>query len=710
MDRRRQPGEATRCGGTECLRLGIPRSGYHALVQNRRSFPIADLNAARAAFDRAVTFLRAGDGVMAEQLCRGALADFPGEPNLLSLLGAALNRQGRGLEAEPLLRRALEEEPGYAKGHEELGRSLLQLGRFDEAIDRLRRALELDPKLQSAQLTLVHALTESGRAEQADELMQAFLRADPARQLIAQAAEHHRAGRLEDAEAVYREILRRDPRNLEALRLLALIAMNAEHYGQAEKLLQRAVEIAPDFLAAWIDLSRAQLERLDLPAAHASIARAAELSPRSANVQIHVANVQARSGRHDQAIETYRRAIELNPELPAGYLGLGNTLKTVGRQAEAIEAYRRATVLRPELSEAWWSLSNLKTFRFEDKDLEAMAWQLEQPAMSDEACVQFCFALAKAQEDSGNYRSAFELYQRGNRTRREMEHYDPVQTEAINERIMNVFDAGFLAQHAGRGDPNPAPIFVVGLPRSGSTLIEQILASHSKVDATHELPEVGRLIQRINRDRNDRIVYPEAVRDFTDETWAALGRSYIDQTRQYRRDAPYFIDKNPNNFASVGLLSLALPNAKFINTRRHPLDTCLSCYKQLFARGQAFTYDLVELGEYYLQYDRLMAHWRQVLSGRVLDVQYESVVADLETETLRLLEFCGLAWDDACLRYWETERAVRTASSEQVRRPIYTSSVGMWRHYTRELAELIEILEPVLSKDGYDSVVGLSSG
>lgn len=664
----------------------------------------------RAAFDRAVTFLRAGDGVMAEQLCRDALADFPGEPNLMSLLGAALNRQGRGREAEPLLRRTVEAEPGYAKGHEELGRSLLQLGRVDEAIVRLRKALELDSKLQSAQLTLVHALSESGRQQQADELMHAFLRADPARELIAKAAEHQRAGRLEDAEAIYREILRRDPRNLEALRLLALIAINVEHYGQAEQLLKRAVEIAPDFLAAWIDLSRAQLERLDLPAAHASIERAAQLNPRSANVQIHVANVEARSGRHDQAIETYRRAIVLNPELPAGYLGLGNTLKTVGRQAEAVEAYRRATVLRPELSEAWWSLSNLKTFRFEDAEIDAMQRQLVRPAMPDEARVQFCFALAKAHEDSGNYRSAFELYERGNRTRRALESYDPVQTEAINDRIIGVFDAGYLARHAGSGHPDPAPIFVVGLPRSGSTLIEQILASHSQVDATHELPEVGRLVQRINRDRDDRVAYPEAVRDFDDEDWAALGRSYIEQTRQYRRDAPCFIDKMPNNFASIGLLSLALPNARFINSRRHPIDTCLSCYKQLFARGQPFTYDLVELGEYYLQYERMMAHWHTVLPGRVLDVQYESVVADQGAQTRRLLEFCGLPWEDACLRYYETERAIRTASSEQVRRPIYTSSVGIWRNYARELAELIEILKPLLPPVGSDPEVSLFSG
>ena len=487
------------------------------------------------------------------RLCRDALAECPGEPNLLSLLGAALNRQGRAAEAEPELRRALAEEPGYAKAHEELGRSLLQLGRSDEAIDSLQKALALDPKLQGAQLTLIHALSESGRALEADGAMQTFLRADPAREVIAQAAAHQRAGRLEQAEAAYREILRRDPRNIEALRLLALIAMQTEHYGQAEQLLARAVELAPDFLDAWVDLSRAQLEQLHLPAARASIARAEQLNPRSASVQVHMANVQSRSGHYAEAIGAFRRALELNTQSTAACLGLGNTLKTIGRQAEAIDAYRRAIELRPDLSEAWWSLSNLKTFRFDDADVETMQRQLESPALTDEARAQFSFALGKALEDRGEYARAFEQYDRGNRTRRKLESYDPVQTEVINERIRAVFDADFMARHAGSGDADPSPIFIVGLPRSGSTLIEQILASHSHVDATHELPEVGRLILQINRESRSKATYPEAVRDFDREAWAKLGRSYIEATRQYRRDAPRFLDKNPNNFASIGL-------------------------------------------------------------------------------------------------------------------------------------------------------------
>jgi len=670
--------------------------------------PNTDVQRIRAAFDRALGFLRAGDAAMAERLCHDLLAQFAGEPNLTALLGAALNRQDRAAEAEPLLARLAADEPGYAKGHEELGRSLLQLGRTDEAIASLKRALALDPKLPSAQLTLVHALSGSGRALEGEAAMRQFLLADPAREKIAEAATHQRAGRLEQAEGIYREILARDPMNIEALRLLALIAIQTEHHGQAEQLLARAVEIAPDFLAAWIDLSRARLEKLDVPGARAAIARAAMMNPRSVGVLLQVATVEARSGRHEDAIETYGRALAINPQSTAALVGLGNTLKTIGRQAEAIDAYRRAASLRPSMSEAWWSLSNLKTFRFTDAELEAMEAELARNGLADEARAQFAFAIGKALEDRREYARAFEHYSQGNRTRRRLESYDPVQTEIVNEKVRSVFSSEFLARHAGAGDPDPAPIFVIGLPRSGSTLIEQILGSHSQVDATHELPEVGRLIQGIRRDRG-RTAYPEAVREFPDGDFTALGRAYLDATRQYRQGAPRFIDKNPNNFASVGLLHLALPNARFINARRDPLDTCWSCYKQLFARGQPFTYDLVELGEYYLEYDRMMAHWHRVLPGRVLDVHYEHVVADLDGEVRRMLDFCGLSWENGCLRFHETERAIRTASSEQVRRPIYDTSIGAWRHHERELAPLIEVLAPILGRVGPDSPVPLFS-
>ncbi len=368
----------------------------------------------------------------------------------------------------------------------------------------------------------------------------------------------------------------------------------------------------------------------------------------------------------------------------AAQLGLGNTLKTVGRQAEAIEAYRRATVLR-----AGCERGLVEPLEPEDLPLRGRRDRRDgAPARTRRTSatrqrVQFSFALAKAREDRGEYARAFELYAAGNRARRALEHYDPVQTEVINERIRAVFTAEFLARHArAAAIPIRRRSSSSGLPRSGSTLIEQILSSHSAVDATHELPEVGQLIQQIGRDRHDRIAYPEAVRDFD----ARPGRRSGAPTSRTRASTAAgrraSLTRTRTTSRASGLLALALPNARIVNARRHPLDTCLSCYRQLFARGQPFTYDLTELGEYYLEYDRMMAHWHAVLPGRVLDVQYEDRgrrPGGPDAAAARNSAACP--GKTACLRYWETERAIRTASSEQVRLPIYDSSVSRWRHY-----------------------------
>ncbi|MGD8681071.1 MAG: sulfotransferase, partial [Lysobacterales bacterium] len=276
------------------------------------------------------------------------------------------------------------------------------------------------------------------------------------------------------------------------------------------------------------------------------------------------------------------------------------------------------------------------------------------------------------------------------------EIYDPVQTQVIHDRIIEVFDRPFFEQREGWGDPDPSPILIVGLPRSGSTLIEQILASHSMVEGTMELPDLARTIGELSKRSPGKSEYPEAVQPLDERAARALGRQYLDSTMRYRTPLPRFIDKMPNNFASVGYLHLILPNAKVINARRHPLDSCLGCYKQLFFKGQSFTYDLFELGHYYLQYQRIMDHWHEVLPGKVLDVRYEDMVADQEGQTRRILEYLGLPWEDRCLRFYETERAINTASSEQVRQPIYTKAINFWRHYEPHLGELIETLEPLL--------------
>jgi hypothetical protein len=320
--------------------------------------------------------------------------------------------------------------------------------------------------------------------------------------------------------------------------------------------------------------------------------------------------------------------------------------------------------------------------------------------------VNFLFALAKAHEDRGDYDQAWDYYVAGNAKRRSLEHYDPVSFEIRNDAVIDVFTQEFLQRNTGLGNPDPAPIFIIGLPRSGSTLLEQILASHSMVEGTAELPYIKRVEHSLSKNRVDGINYPRAVRELGEPHFKSLGQDYLDAAALHRVvGTPRFIDKMPNNFPAVGLIHLILPNAKIIDARRYPLDSCLSNFRQLYGQGQPFTYDLTDIGEYFLEYQRMMDHWHAVLPGRVLTVQYEDVVTDFENQVRRLLEYCELPWEDACLRYHETDRPVRTASSEQVRQPVYTKSVHFWRRHEKNLGELIDVLRPTLERyKQYESI------
>jgi tetratricopeptide (TPR) repeat protein len=367
----------------------------------------------------------------------------------------------------------------------------------------------------------------------------------------------------------------------------------------------------------------------------------------------------------------------------------------VGDQDGGIAAYRRAIELRPNFGETYYSLANLKTFRFTEQDVEAMSQRLANESLPVECRVHFAFSLGKAFEDQKHYDQAFEHYALANQLHRDTIAYDPVQTGVAHERMRNVFSADYFAnQGPESGCQSADPIFIVGLPRSGSTLLEQILASHSLVDGTSELPDISMIAQGLTQPRSGQI-FPQCMSDLRESVIRELGEQYLAQTRRHRGHAAFFTDKMPNNFAYVGFIKTILPNAKIIDARRHPMDSCFGCFKQHFAKGQTFTYDLFELGEFYLEYCELMDHWNSVLPGAVLHVQYEEVVADLDTQVRRILEFCGLPFEESCVNFHETERAVRTASSEQVRQPIYSGSVQTWKRYGEHLDGLREILEPV---------------
>jgi len=654
-----------------------------------------------------IELINSGRIGQAEAICRAAVERNDRDVNMTALLGATLLKARKIDEAERWLRHSTELAPNFAKPWSDLGQLLVDTRRPREAAEALETAVRLDPREDDAWFNLGKARAMLGRGREADQAFEQSFELNPGRKALAHAAEHQQAGRWAEAEQIYRELLRSDPRDVNALRLLATCALHGGRVREAERLLMRAVGQAPDYVEARLDLGRVLRDQHRLEGAIEQFEKAIELEPGNDQGHYLLASVLAPAARTHDAIAAYRKVLELRPLHAGAWLGLGHTLKTVGQQEEAIEAYRECIRLKPGNGETYWSLANLKTYRLSEADIAAMEAQLarednaesREEDLDTQSRVNFLFALAKAWEDRGDFERAWACYEEGNSTQRMEEDYDPVRTEVLNDAIIQVFDTPLLESKAAQGHPSNEPIFIIGLPRSGSTLLEQILASHSAVEGTAELPYAGIVANSLNRNRADGVSYPHAVRGLGPEELRKLGQDYLDLARIHRTEGrPRFIDKMPNNFPTVGLLHLILPNAKIIDARRYPLDSCLSCYRQLFARGQNFTYDLTDIGEYFLQYQRMMDYWHEVLPGRVLTVQYEDMVTDFDNQVRRLLDYCELPFEEGCVRFWETERPVRTASSEQVRQPIYTKSIHRWRRYQHHLGELIDVLEPVLPR------------
>ncbi len=633
-------------------------------------------------------------------MCDTVLDETPGDANFLCLAARANLIQKKFEHARRLLDDAIRLHPDFAVAHDTLGDLLLSQGFATPAINAWEQALRLDPtlarvvtKIEKAEVLIAEA-AETPADEEAAVPPRRMAWADE----IRNADQQIRAGETREAEDELRRILKRDPNHVEAARLLAVIAADKKAHRDAEVMLRHAIGNAPDYVRLWVDLCVTCREQDKYDDALECAEKVLELAPDMAESFMLHAGVLGAMGDHEGAIRQYETALGITPNRPGVLCSMAHHQKTIGRQDEAIATYRRCIDVKPSHSEAYWSLANLKTFSFSDDEIDRMKTMLETDELDDESRVQLHNALGLDREARRDYDTAFSHFADCNRIRRLAETYDPVETETRYGQVMETFSAEYFADREGVGNQDASPIFVVGLPRSGSTLIEQILASHSKVDGTHELHDLANIVREIDRRQGRKRRFPENLDDLNPGAWAKIGGEYLAATRKYRGAAPFFVDKNPNNFVFIGLLKLALPNAKIINARRHPLDSCFGSFKQLFASGQPFSYDLVELGEYYLQYVRLMDHWHQVLPGFVLDVHYEDNIADLESQVRRMLDFCNLPFEESCLRFHETERAVKTASSAQVRRPIYSSSVNLWRNYEPHLDELIEVLEPLLVK------------
>lgn len=588
-------------------------------------------------------------------------------------------------------------------------------GTIEEALGRTRRLLQSDAALAAAQAReiiaadpinaeaqrlLARALRSIGDIEGAEKSELEAIRVSTHDALLVRAAIALSDNELHAAERLLRPRLKENPFDVAAIRMMAELAGRLGRYTDAENLLRRAIELAPRFDAARANLATVlykqnrPVEAIDL------LDTLLTGDPDNAQHSNLKAAALGRVGGFDEAIELYERVLNQYPDQPKIWMSYGHVLKTVGRQSDSIAAYRRAIALTPQLGEVWWSLANLKTVRFDAADLDAMRAALSRGDLAEEDCFHLHFALAKALEDIGEPMTAFDHYAAGNRLRRAMIDYDAGEIAGLVDRMIATFKPAFLSDREGGGCPVPDPIFILGMPRAGSTLIEQILASHPMIEGTQELPDIPELARRLGgrKDRGDASAYPECLSQTNAADLLALGEEYLQRTRVQRKtDKPRFIDKLPNNWLHAGFIHLILPNAKIIDARRHPLDCCYSNFRQHFARGQGFTYDQAELGLYYRDYVRLMTHLDTVLPGRVHRVFHEDMLDDTEAQVRALLDYLGLPFDPACLRFWENDRAVRTASSEQVRRPINRDGVGQWRPVEDRLGPLKSALAEALT-------------
>lgn len=632
---------------------------------------------------------------LADEQAREILNVAPGHPVAILILGASQRARGDAASALRLLEPLARDHPGWVAPLYESGLALGAVGRYEEAVDALRRAVQLKPDMGDAWRALGDALTAQGDKEGADTAYATHIRLSTSDPRLLEPANALCEGRIAVAESLLREHLKRYPTDVPAIRMLAEVAGRLGRYADAETLLRRCLELAPSFAPALHNLAIVLHRQHREGDALREVDRLLTADPSHPGGRSLKAAIVARLGELKLSNEIYAGIVREYPDQPNLWQSYGHSLKTAGRQSESIAAYRRSISLKPALGEAYWSLANLKTFRFEQSDVEQMERQLLRADLQIEDRFHFHFALGKAYEDAADYARSFEHYAEGNKLRRSMIGYSPDETSQRVQRAMTTFTGEFLAARRGQGSPAGDPIFIVGLPRAGSTLVEQILSSHSTVEGTMELPDIEIIARdiggRVSRSEDSR--YPEVLTTLAPEELARLGDRYLEQTGVQRRtQAPFFIDKMPNNWLHTGLIHLILPNAKIIDARRHPISCCFSAFKQHFARGQRFSYGLEDLGLYYRDYMELMAHFDGVLPGRVHRVIYERMVEDTESEVRRLLEYCGLPFEDACLRFYENDRAVRTASSEQVRRPIYRDALEQWTHYRPWLQPLEDAL------------------
>ena len=653
--------------------------------------------------DHAKELMQVGKFLEAENNLKRLLSESPKNGDMLYMLAVTQRYQKHYPEALETLKQLRSLAPDHSRAYQELGHVYRAINQTDAALNSYSQATLINPALESSFQAQIDILRVVGRADLGHRLAELEqqveeLQATPkvliaVMDLIAQ-------GKLVKAEKLCKAFMQKNPKHVEGMRLLADIAIRLGVLEDAEFLLESAVAFSPKSTKPRINYIQVLRKQQKYQKALAQAKILVGQEPENPQFQSVFAVESMQSGDYETALAMFDSILEILPEEPVTLTSRGNALKTQGQTDQAIDSYRRAIKKYPAHGEAYYSLANLKLFSFTDKEITAMESQENNPGVSFMARVYLDFALGKAYEDKGQFDKSFTYYERGNASKQSQSRYKSEELTTEFNAQADVFDENFVKSLVGSGYEAADPIFILGLPRSGSTLLEQILASHSQVDGTLELPNILSLAQKLRRgDKMSGVShYPAVLKTLDVKTFADFGERYISDTRTHRQGAPFFIDKMPNNFRHIGLIRSILPNAKIIDARRHPMGCCFSAFKQLFHEGQEFSYGLKEVGTYYKDYMELMDHWDKVFPGKILRVQYEDVVADLDTQVRRILEHCNLAFEENCISFYETDRDVRTPSSEQVRQPIYRSGVEQWKNFETSLDPLKKALGSVLKR------------
>jgi tetratricopeptide (TPR) repeat protein len=639
-------------------------------------------------------------GILIDQL----LVDFASDPNLAYLSALRYRLSGNAAKALQALSDLIARFPDMARAHQEIAVNCLSINLPQKALEAAEAAVTLDGSLLAC-WELLAPLQQRFAPEKQEitEQQIAFLKSLP--QELRTVMSYLSQNQLNDAERLCKYFLRDNKTHAEGMRLLSEVLTRKNILDEAQFLLETLHQLEPDNVAAAIQLFHVMMRRQRFHSAYDLAAALWRQQPKDDD-QIKKAYAAAcfAVGQTEEAEHLYQALRETHPADHHIPISQGHIYNANGDKVAAITAFKESSAIKPDHGDAYWSLANTKSYRFDDPQIAQMKALEQSASIGGVDRIQICFALGKALEDGEQYDAAFEYYARGNALKLPTTHFNPTQLSKRITAQIDVCTEALFERLGPTGTDSPDPIFIVGLPRAGSTLLEQILASHSQVDGTMELHNILDLAKRL-RGRDEAGAteprYPKILGELDTPLFTQFGEQFIEQTRVYRGNAPFFIDKMPNNFFHIGLIKLILPNAKVIDARRHPMSCCFSGYKQLWGEGQEFSYGLTEIGSYYKQYTQLMAHWDTVLPGFVLRVHHEDVVDDLEGQVKRILSFCGLPFEDACLNFHKTERTIRTPSAEQVRQPIYRSGLDQWRHFEHHLEPLKSALgDEILSTYG----------